>query len=216
MKKDKVKLVIIDDDPKVSWVLTQGLEKGYEILYARDGQEGLKLVSQVKPELILLDIKMPGLSGLEVLEKIKALDQQSNVIMLSGHGDTKNVVESIRKGASEFINKPFDIKEVEIHLQNALEKHRLKREVTTLRKELSEKNDKELLLGDSAIMTQIRSIIEQIADSDLTVLIRGESGTGKEIVARRIHALSSRPNEPIIKVTFAAIPRDLLEAELFG
>ena len=216
MGKDKVKLLIIDDDPKVSWALTEGLSSNFEIISARDGQEGLEIVSSQRPELVLLDIKMPKMSGLEVLEKIKSLDFQLDVIMLSGHGDTQNVVESMRKGASEFINKPFDIKEVEIHLQNALEKHRLKREVTTLRKELSEKNDKELLLGDSAIMTQIRSIIEQIADSDLTVLIRGESGTGKEIVARKIHALSSRPNEPFIKVNCAAIPRDLLEAELFG
>ena len=216
MGKDKVKLLIIDYDPKVSWALTEGLSSNFEILSARDGQEGLEMASSQRPELVLLDIKMPKMSGLEVLEKIKSLDFQLDVIMLSGHGDTQNVVESMRKGASEFINKPFDIKEVEIHLQNALEKHRLKREVTTLRKELSEKNDKELLLGDSAIMTQIRSIIEQIADSDLTVLIRGESGTGKEIVARKIHALSSRPNEPFIKVNCAAIPRDLLEAELFG
>jgi len=216
MGKDKVKLLIIDDDPKVSWALTEGLSSNFEILSARDGQEGLEMASSQRPELVLLDIKMPKMSGLEVLEKIKSLDFQLDVIMLSGHGDTQNVVESMRKGASEFINKPFDIKEVEIHLQNALEKHRLKREVTTLRKELSVKNDKELLLGDSAIMTQIRSIIEQIADSDLTVLIRGESGTGKEIVARKIHALSARPNEPFIKVNCAAIPRDLLEAELFG
>ncbi len=216
MAKDKVKLLVIDDDPKVSWALSEGLSHNFEVLSARDGEEGLGLVSTQKPELILLDIKMPKMSGLEVLEKIKSLDSQLDVIMLSGHGDTQNVIESIRKGASEFINKPFDIKEVEIHLQNALEKHRLKKEVTTLRKELGEKNGKELLIGDSAVMVQIRNIIEQIADSDLTVLIRGESGTGKEIVARRIHALSSRSNEPFIKVNCAAIPRDLLEAELFG
>jgi DNA-binding NtrC family response regulator len=216
MGKDKVKLLIIDDDPKVSWALSEGLSQNFEILSARDGEEGLDMVSSQKPELVLLDIKMPKMSGLEVLEKIKSIDSQMDVIMLSGHGDTQNVIESIRKGASEFINKPFDIKEVEIHLQNALEKHRLKREVTTLRKELGEKNGKEALIGDSPVMVQIRNIIEQIADSDLTVLIRGESGTGKEIVARRIHALSSRASEPFIKVNCAAIPRDLLEAELFG
>src|SRR5574341_479623 len=216
MKPAKVKLVVIDDDPKVSWVLSQGLEKSFEVLYARDGQEGLKLVSQIKPELILLDIKMPGLSGLEVLEKIKALDLPSNVIMLSGHGDTKNVVESIKKGASEFINKPFDVREVELHLQSALEKTRLKKELNHLRQELQAKSEPEALVGDSPAMLQIKNVIEQVADSDLTVLIRGESGTGKEIVARRIHALSSRKNEPFVKVNCAAIPRDLLEAELFG
>ena len=216
MAKDKVRLLVIDDDPKVSWALSEGLSHNFEILSARDGREGIELVSSQKPELVLLDIMMPNMSGLEVLEKIKTMDSQLDVIMLSGHGDTQNVVESIRKGASEFINKPFDIKEVEIHLQNALEKNRLKREVTTLRRELTEKNEQNVLIGDSPVMTQIGNIIEQIADSDLTVLIRGESGTGKEIVARRIHSLSSRCNEPFIKVNCAAIPRDLLEAELFG
>src|SRR4030067_2972314 len=216
MAKDKVRLLIIDDDPKVSGALSEGLSHHFEILSARDGQEGLEIVSSQKPELILLDIKMPKMSGLEVLEKIKSIDSQLDVIMLSGHGDTQNVVESMRKGASEFISKPFDIKEVEIHLQNALEKNRLKREVTTLRRELTEKNEQNVLIGDSPVMVQIGNIIEQIADSDLTVLIRGESGTGKEIVDRRIHSLSSRCHEPFIKVNCAAIPRDLLEAALFG
>src|SRR5574341_83436 len=206
MKPAKVKLVVIDDDPKVSWVLSQGLEKSFEVLYARAGQEGLKLVSQIKPELILLDIKMPGLSGLEVLEKIKALDLPSNVIMLSGHGDTKNVVESIKKGASEFINKPFDVREVELHLQSALEKTRLKKELNHLRQELQAKSEPEALVGDSPAMLQIKNVIEQVADSDLTVLIRGESGTGKEIVARRIHALSSRKNELIGDCGLGPIP----------
>lgn len=216
MAKDKIRLLVIDDDPKVSWALTEGLSGNFEILSARNGQEGIDLVTAQKPELVLLDIKMPNMSGLEVLEKIKSLDSQLDVIMLSGHGDTQNVVESIRKGATEFINKPFDIKEVEIHLQNALEKNRLKKEVLTLRQELNQKDDRDVLIGDSPVMCQIRSIIEQIADSELTVLIRGESGTGKEIVARRIHALSSRSSDPFIKVNCAAIPRDLLEAELFG
>ncbi|MCI0532403.1 MAG: sigma-54 dependent transcriptional regulator [candidate division Zixibacteria bacterium] len=216
MGKEKVKLLIIDDDPKVSWALSEGLSTGFEVLSARDGKEGLKLITSHQPELILLDIKMPNMSGLDVLEKIKNLDAQSDVIMLSGHGDTQNVVESIRRGASEFISKPFDIKEVEIHLHNALEKNRLKKEVTTLRQQLRKQDGQETLIGDSAVMTQIRNIIEQISDSELTVLIRGESGTGKEIVARKIHDLSSRNKQPFVKVNCAAIPRDLLEAELFG
>ena len=110
MKQDKVKLLIIDDDPKVSWVLSEGLQGDFEILSARDGIEGIQVASTEKPDLILLDIKMPGMSGLEVLAKLKKADLRSEVIMLSGHGETKYVVESIQQGAAEFITKPFDVR----------------------------------------------------------------------------------------------------------
>jgi two-component system response regulator AtoC len=216
MEKEKIKLLVIDDEPKVSWLLNEGLGEKYEIITARDGYEGLKLINQAQPNLVLLDIKMPGIDGLEVLEKIKALNQSLDVIMLSGHGETKNVVESIKRGAAEFINKPFDVKEVEIHLQNILEKTQLKKEVHQLRNELRKKTQSEQLVGDSAKMIETKNVVEQVADSELTVLIRGESGTGKEIIARMLHSLSLRKNEPFVKVNCAAIPRELLESELFG
>ena len=216
MDQDKVKILVIDDEPKVSWLLSEGLGKTYEIVSAKDGLEGLQMVSKTKPNLVLLDIKMPGMDGLEVLDKIKSMDQLTEVIMLSGHGETKNVVESIKRGASEFINKPFDVKEVEIHIQSVLEKNHLRKELDHLKKELKAKSQYETLVGDSPQMLQIKMVIEQVADSELTVLIRGESGTGKEIVARMLHTLSSRKSEPFIKVNCAAIPRELLEAELFG
>ncbi len=216
MDKLKVKILVIDDDPKVSWLLSEGLGQSYEIVSAKDGLEGLQMVSKAKPSLVLLDIKMPGMEGLEVLDKIKSMDQLTDVIMLSGHGETKNVVESIKRGASEFINKPFDVKEVEIHIQSVLEKNHLRKELDYLKKELKAKSQYEALVGDSYKMLQIKTVVEQVADSELTVLIRGESGTGKEIVARLLHSLSSRKTEPFVKVNCAAIPRDLLEAELFG
>lgn len=216
MDQDRVKILVIDDDPKVSWLLNESLGKTYEIVSAKDGLEGLQMVSKTKPNLILLDIKMPGMEGLEVLDRIKSMDQLTEVIMLSGHGETKNVVESIKRGASEFITKPFDPKEVEIHIQGVLEKNHLKKELDHLKKELKDRSQYEALVGDSFPMLQIKTVIEQVADSELTILIRGESGTGKEIVARMLHTLSSRKNEPFIKVNCAAIPRELLEAELFG
>ncbi|MCI0329515.1 MAG: sigma-54 dependent transcriptional regulator [candidate division Zixibacteria bacterium] len=215
MAKDKPKIVVIDDDPKVPWILSEGLED-FEIVGARDGVEGIQQVSKIKPNLVLLDIKMPGLSGLEVLQKLKAADGGLDVIMLSGHGETKNIVESIRHGASEFITKPFDVREVEIHIHNVLEKSRLKKEVSHLKSELIAKRQYDTFVGDSARMLEVKNIIEQVADSELSVVIRGESGTGKEIVARMIHSLSARRAEPFVKVNCAAIPRDLLEAELFG
>ncbi len=215
-KKEKTKLLIIDDDPKVSWILTEGLSPNFEIISARDGVEGIQMVSTEKPDLILLDIKMPGMNGLEVLEKLGKMDNRPDVIMLSGNGETQNVVESMRLGAAEFINKPFEIKEVEIHINTVLERGILKREVRHLRTELDTRRQYDQLVGDSGKMQQVKEIIEQVADSELTVLIRGESGTGKEIVARLLHSMSGRSEEPFTKVNCAAIPRDLLEAELFG
>jgi two-component system response regulator AtoC len=216
VEREKVKILVIDDDPKVSWILSEGLGDTYDILSAKDGLEGIQMVSRSNPKLVLLDIKMPGMEGLEVLDKIKSMDRPTEVIMLSGHGETKNVVESIKRGASEFINKPFDVKEVELHIQSVLEKNRLKEELNRVTQELRARSEYEQLIGDSAGMLQVRAVIEQVADSELTVLIRGESGTGKEIVARMLHNLSGRKSGPFVKVNCAAIPRELLEAELFG
>ncbi|MCP4704919.1 MAG: sigma-54-dependent Fis family transcriptional regulator [candidate division Zixibacteria bacterium] len=216
MKKDKTKVLIIDDDPKVSWILSEGLSSSFDITSARDGIEGIQMVSTEKPDLILLDIKMPGMTGLEVLEKLGKLDNRPDIVMLSGHGETSNIVKSMRLGAAEFINKPFDVKEVEIHIKSVLEKGKLKQEVISLKSELSTRKQYDKLIGDSPKMVQVKNIIEQVADSELSVLIRGESGTGKEIVARLLHSMSNRSEKPFTKVNCAAIPRDLLEAELFG
>ncbi len=216
MTKPKTKVLVIDDDPKVTWILSEGLASSFEFVSARDGIEGIQLVSTEKPDLILLDIKMPGMSGLEVLEKLNKMENRPEVIMISGHGDTKYVVESVKLGAAEFIDKPFDVKEVEIHINSVLERIRLKNEVHELKKELQSKSSYAGFIGDSEAMMKVKGIIEQVADSELTVLIRGESGTGKEIVARSLHQLSSRREHPFVKVNCAAIPRDLLEAELFG
>lgn len=216
MKKEKTKLLIIDDDPKVSWILSEGLGSSFDITSARDGIEGIQMVSTEKPDLILLDIKMPGMTGLEVLEKLGRLENRPEIVMLSGHGETSNIVKSMRLGAAEFINKPFDVKEVEIHIKTVLEKGKLKQEVKSLKSELSTRKQYDKLIGDSPKMVQVKNIIEQVADSELSVLIRGESGTGKEIVARLLHSMSSRSERSFTKVNCAAIPRDLLEAELFG
>jgi DNA-binding NtrC family response regulator len=219
MSKEQVNILVVDDDPKVPWILSEGLGDGYQVDSARDGKEAINKISKCappdRPELVLLDIQMPGMNGIEVLEKLKGIDENIDVIMLSGHGDTKNIVDSVKKGAAEFINKPFDVREVEIHILSVLEKRRLKEELIKLQQKLRE-TEKEVLIGDSPSMIEIKNVIEEVADSELTVLIRGDSGTGKEIVARLIHAKSSRRSEPFVKVNCAAIPRDLLEAELFG
>lgn len=214
--KEKVKILVIDDDPKVSWILTEGLSSKFNFVSARDGIEGIQMVSTEKPDLILLDIKMAGMSGLEVLEKLNKAESRPEVIMVSGHGETQYVVDSIKLGAAEFVNKPFDVQEIEIHINGVLERSHLRREVKELRTKLEGENAYAGFIGDSGPMLKVKSIIEQVADSELTVLIRGESGTGKEIAARSLHELSRRASQPFIKVNCAAIPHDLLEAELFG
>jgi len=216
MKHSQIKILVIDDDPKVAWILNEGLSDSFNFVSARNGAEGLQMVTTEKPHLILLDIKMPEMSGIDVLKKLNKVDDRPDVIMLSGHDETHYVVESIRAGAAEFIKKPFDVKEVEIHINNILEKNRLKKEVTSLKSELRAKSQYNTFIGDSPQIIQVKNLIEQVADSELTVLIRGESGTGKEIIARMIHNVSGRGEESFTKVNCAAIPRDLLEAELFG
>lgn len=216
MKKERIKVLVIDDDPKVAWILSEGLSRSFDFVSARNGSEGIQMVTTEKPHLILLDIKMPDISGLDVLKKLNKLDVRPEVLMLSGHDETRYVVESIQNGAAEFIKKPFDVKEVEIHIKSILEKGKLKREVNNLKTELKARSQYDSFVGDSTKVLQVKALIEQIADSELTVLIRGESGTGKEIVARMTHNMSSRSEESFTKVNCAAIPRDLLEAELFG
>jgi DNA-binding NtrC family response regulator len=216
MKQDRPRILVIDDDPKVKWLLSEGLSNDFDFVSATSGAEGLQMVTIEKPHLILLDIKMPEMSGIDVLKKLNKMDNRPEVIMLSGHDETHYVVESMKNGAAEFIKKPFDIKEVEIHINAILEQNRLKQEVTHLRTELRAKSLHDAFIGDSPKIVQVQGLVEQVADSELTVLIRGESGTGKEIIARMIHTISSRREESFTKVNCAAIPRDLLEAELFG
>lgn len=216
MTDEKTKLLIIDDDPKVSWILKEGLQGGYDIITASDGIEGIQIASKEKPPLILLDIKMPGMNGLEVLKKLKKAELASDVIMLSGQGETETVVEAVQLGAFYFINKPFDVREVDLQLQKALERRGLIKKIDDMERTLVERTAWDGFVGDSPRLMEIKNLIEQVADSELSVLIRGESGTGKEIVARMLHQLSSRRSHPFIKVNCAAIPRELLEAELFG
>ncbi len=216
MARTKTKILVIDDDPKVSWILSEGLSSSFEFVSGRDGIEGIQMVSTERPDLILLDIKMPGMTGLEVLEKLNKVENRPEVIMISGHGETKNVVEAVKLGAAEFIDKPFDVREVETRINAVLERVKLRREVSDLKRELQTKSNYSNFIGDSAAMNKVKALIEQVADSELTVLIRGESGTGKEIVARSLHQLSARRDAAFVKVNCAAIPRDLLEAELFG
>ncbi len=211
------RVLVIDDDPGVREYLEVLVSRqGYRATAVPDGEQALACLAQVEPDIVTLDVVLPGMDGLETLRRLKERLPEVPVVMLSGHGQARNIVEAMRLGASDFLRKPFEVEELEIAFQKALEKRFLTEEVERLRHRERSEGDLQLLCGDDPNMRDVREIIEQVADTDITVLIRGESGTGKELVARSIFALSGRRDQPFVKVNCAALPSELLESELFG
>ena len=222
MKKPYV--AIVDDDSAFSNYLRTFLSlRGYETRSYSRGDELLASVKQGDPpDIVLLDVMMPGMNGLETLRALKAAKPDMQAIMLSGREQAATIVEAVRLGAADYVVKPDDpegLGEIALDaaIKNAIEKTRLVSEITELRRQLTDDQDRAFLFwGDSPEMQTIASVIEQVSDSDVTVLIRGESGVGKELVARAIHQRSSRKDRPFVKVNCAALPAELLESELFG
>jgi two-component system response regulator AtoC len=217
-------VAIVDDDSAFSNYLRTFLSlRGYE---TRSYSRGDELVASVKqgdpPDIVLLDVMMPGMNGLETLRALKTAKPDLQVIMLSGREQAATIVEAVRLGAADYVVKPDDpegLGEIALDaaIKNAIEKTRLVSEITELRRQLTDDQDRAFLFwGESPEMQTIASVIEQVSDSDVTVLIRGESGVGKELVARAIHQRSSRKDRPFVKVNCAALPAELLESELFG
>lgn len=208
------KILVIEDDNKIRAILKEILEeKNHEVDTAPDGLEGLKKLEQGMFDLCLCDIKMPKMDGMEVLEKSKEADIGTNFIMISAHGTIDVAVEAVKKGAFDFLQKPFDLGRLEITLRNALDKSTLQRETKTLKKKISKKNE---MVGESAAMLEVKEMIEKVAPTDARVLVTGPNGSGKELVARWIHEGSKRANGPLVEVNCAAIPSELIESELFG
>ncbi|HEV8210436.1 MAG TPA: sigma-54 dependent transcriptional regulator [Vicinamibacterales bacterium] len=222
MKKPYV--AIVDDDSAFSNYLRTFLSlRGYETRSYSRGDELLASVKQGDPpDIVLLDVMMPGMNGLETLRALKAAKPDLQAIMLSGREQAATIVEAVRLGAADYVVKPDDpegLGEIALDaaIKNAIEKTRLVSEITELRRQLTDDQDRAFLFwGESPEMQTIASVIEQVSDSDVTVLIRGESGVGKELVARAIHQRSSRKDRPFVKVNCAALPAELLESELFG
>jgi two-component system nitrogen regulation response regulator NtrX len=208
------KILVIEDDNKIRSILKEILEeKNHEVDDAADGLEGLKKLEQGIYDLCLCDIKMPKMDGMEVLEKAKEAELGTNFIMISAHGTIDVAVEAVKKGAFDFLQKPFDLGRLEITLRNALDKSTLQRETKTLKKKISKKNE---MVGESEAMRQVKEMIEKVAPTDARVLVTGPNGSGKELVARWIHESSKRANGPMVEVNCAAIPSELIESELFG
>jgi two-component system nitrogen regulation response regulator GlnG len=209
-------VLIVDDDESVRWVLKKSLEKeGIETVLAKNAAEALERIKEGDIAIVLMDIRMPGMSGLDALDRIQADGQGISVIIMTAQATMQNAIEAMRRGAFDYITKPFDLDEVNILLKKAIEVRRLSQEVTALRAEVREKYEGGLV-GNTAAMQEIYKTIGRVAESDATVLIHGESGTGKELVARAIHYHSRRAGRPFVAVNSAAIPSELLESELFG
>jgi DNA-binding NtrC family response regulator len=208
------KVLVIDDERSIRNTLKEILEyEKHKVEVAEDGITALELLKKNSYDVALLDIKMPEMDGMEVLDKITALHSDLPVVMISGHGNVDTAVAAIKKGAFDFIEKPLDLNRIMVTLKNALDKSDLITETKSLRKKINKKYE---MVGESPSIMQIKQMIERVAPTEARVLITGGNGTGKEVAARWIHDQSARANGAFIEVNCAAIPSELIESELFG
>ncbi len=208
------RILIIDDEKSVRQALREILDyEKFDVEDAPDGPSGLKLFSEMSFDLVLCDIKMPKMDGMEVLEKIQKIQNDVPVVMISGHGNIETAVDAIKKGAYDYISKPLDLNRLLVTVRNAMDKTSLVQETKILKKKIAGTKE---MIGKSSSMNAIREMIEKVAPTDARVLIVGGNGTGKELVARSIHEKSQRASAPMVEVNCAAIPSELIESELFG
>ncbi len=208
------KILVIDDEKSIRDTLKEILEyEDHKVDIAEDGEEGLELFKCKKYEIVLLDIKMPKKDGIEVLEEIFAHATDVPVIMISGHANIDTAVESIKKGAYDFIEKPLDLNRLLVTIRNAMDKTSLIKETKTLKRQVTKTYD---IVGESEPIKQVTGMIDKVAPTDARVLITGPNGSGKELVARWLHEKSNRFEFPFVEVNCAAIPSELIESELFG
>src|SRR5467141_1252508 len=210
----KSRILVIDDEVAIRDSLRMMLEyEGYDFVGAATGHEGLALAEREAPDLVLLDVKMPGMDGLEVLERLRNMNETLPVVVVSGHGTISTAVEATKKGAFDFIEKPFASERVLVSLRNALDSRQLRDENRSLKKAVEIRHQ---MIGESPGLKHVMAAVARAAPTNATVLITGESGVGKELVARTIHRNSLRSRERFVQVNCAAIPEELIESELFG
>ncbi|HXD74060.1 MAG TPA: sigma-54 dependent transcriptional regulator [Vicinamibacterales bacterium] len=210
----KPKILVIDDDAGIRESLKMTLEyDGYDVIGAATGPEGLNLVERDAPDLVLLDVKMPGMDGFDVMSRLRSMQGSLPIVMISAHGTGTTGADAIKKGAIDFIDKPLSTDRVLVTVKNVLEQERLRDENRALKKAVEVRHQ---MIGESSALRQVTAAISRAAPTNATVLITGESGVGKELVARTIHGNSKRTRERFIQVNCAAIPEELIESELFG
>ncbi len=223
MRKDKLRLLIVDDEEASRYGMRRALTTfGYNVSEADSAEAARILIKQQQPDLMLLDVNLPGISGLDLLRELQQPDtangNQPLVIIITAHGSERMAVEAVKSGAYDYLSKPFELDDLRLVIKNAAETVELRRENVSLRRRIEvEKTQRGALLGNSDGMQSVRSMIEKVAETDATVLVRGESGTGKELVAREVHERNSeRSKGPFVAVNCAALPSELIESELFG
>jgi len=210
----KSRILVVDDEAEIRRSVRMILEyEGYEVIEASSGPEGVTLVERESPDLVFLDIKMPGMDGLDALQRIKASKETLPVVIISGHGTVSTAVEATKAGAFDFIEKPLASERVLVTIRNALDQGRLRDENTSLKRAVEVRHQ---MVGESSALRQVWDAIKRAAPTNATVLLLGESGSGKELVARSIHRNSLRSRDRFVQVNCAAIPEELIESELFG
>src|SRR4051812_19538138 len=211
------RILIADDEDSLRWVLEKGLRQaGYDVVSVKDGGAAIRAVENEAFDLVFLDVRMPGMDGLTALGKMRERRPAAYVVVMTAHGTMETAIQAMQRGAYDYLTKPFDIDEVLLLAQRALEAARLTQEVARLKTGLQEVREFSALIGRHPRMQDVYKTIGRIAGSDVTVLLRGESGPGKELVARAIHHYSRRAGRPFVAVSAAAIPGTLLESEMFG
>jgi len=213
----KTRVLVVDDDSTMAKFLSSYLaRRDFEVSTASTGEEAIRVFRVYDPSLVLLDMSMPGVDGINTLERIKQIKPEVSVIMVSGQSTPELIFRASKLGADDYIAKPFEPRDLDQRINKLIDRQRFSTEVTQLRDQVRRQADFHMLFGTSPKMEDVKNTIEQVADTNATVLIRGESGTGKEVVARMVYAQSPRRDKPFVKVNCAAIPHELLESELFG
>lgn len=213
----KEKILIIDDEPDIGWLFSKILgEEGYQVSTALSGQEGISIIKKERPDLVFLDIRLPGIDGIETLKEIRKFNTELLVIILTAYETVKTAVEAMKLGAYDYLSKPVDNERIKIIIKNALKTRNLTREVIHLRQRIMEKYDFNAIIGDSPQMQKVLDMIKTVAAHEITVLLQGRSGTGKELVARAIHYGSKRAEKPFVVIDCSILPETLVESEIFG
>ena len=213
---DKKSILVVDDEYGVRESFNMVLSDDYNVFLAESGEEAIDIFTKNSIDLILLDIMLPKISGLDLLKQFKELDPNSEIIMVSAVKDIETAVKAMKYGAYDYVAKPFIVEDIKNIITKAIEKHYLVKEVTYLRDELERYHPFETIIGKDKKMIEIFDLISTISNSDGAILLQGESGTGKELIARVIHKLDSRHNDPFVVINCAAIPATLMESEIFG
>jgi len=214
----QARVIVVDDEKLIRWSVAERLQRdGYEVLSAESGEQALEIVAATPPDLMLLDVRLPGIDGVQTLQRALSLHPELAVLMMSAHSTVDIAVDAMKHGAMDFLVKPFPFQALDAAVERAIASARSRREIMTLTNERRGTTALDAIIGGSAMMEQVRTMIGRLASSDTTtVLIEGESGCGKEVVARAIHFRSARAERPFLQVNCAALPEHLLESELFG